>query len=348
MVGPTIDDNKLTIEFTLLVVYGTIVTALFFDFVNGFHDSANAIATVVGTRVLKPLQAVVIAAIGNFVGPFIFGTAVAATVGKGIIQPGFSTVPIIFAALIGAIIWDLITWYFGLPSSSSHALIGGLIGSALVAGGIGAIVQDGVEKTLVFMVISPIFGLIAAFGFTIALMRILRNSRASKVNKFFGKFQIASSTFYSLTHGANDGQKTMGVITALLLAGGFLHSKAFVVPIPVILAAASAIALGTFFGGWRIVRTMAFKLTKLKPYQGFCAETAGGTILTSMAWFGIPVSTTHAISGSIMGTGATKRLSAVRWGLGKRIVYAWIITIPASASIASLSLIILRLVTGSG
>jgi PiT family inorganic phosphate transporter len=217
-----------------------------------------------------------------------------------------------------------------------------------VAGGIGAIVQDGVEKTLVFMVISPILGLIAAFGFTIALMHFLRNSRASKVNKFFGKFQIASSTFYSLTHGANDGQKTMGVITALLLAGGFLHSKAFVVPIPVILAAASAIALGTFFGGWRIVRTMAFKLTKLKPYQGFCAETAGGTILTSMAWFGIPVSTTHAISGSIMGTGATKRLSAVRWGLGKRIVYAWIITIPASASIASLSLIILRLVTGSG
>jgi PiT family inorganic phosphate transporter len=302
---------------------------------------------VVGTRVLKPLQAVVIAAIGNFVGPFIFGTAVAATVGKGIIQPGFSTVPIIFAALIGAIIWDLITWYFGLPSSSSHALIGGLIGSALVAGGVSGIVQDGVEKTLLFMVISPILGLIAAFGFTIALIRFLRNFRASKVNRFFGILQVFSSTFYSLTHGANDGQKTMGVITALLMAGGFLHSKAFVVPIPVILIAAFAIALGTFLGGWRIVKTMAFKLTKLKPYQGFCAETAGGTVLTSMAWFGIPVSTTHAISGAIMGTGATKRLSAVRWGLGKRIVYAWIITIPASAAIASLGLLVIKVVTGS-
>ncbi|MGB8023473.1 MAG: inorganic phosphate transporter [Nitrososphaeraceae archaeon] len=342
-------DNKLPIESTLpLIVYGTIATALFFDFVNGFHDSANAIATVVGTRVLKPLQAVGIAAIGNFVGPFIFGTAVAATVGKGIIQPEFSTIPVIFAGLIGAIMWDLITWYFGLPSSSSHALIGGLVGSALVAGGISAIVQDGVEKTLIFMVISPILGLIAAFGFTIVLMRFLRNFRASKVNTFFGKLQIASSAFYSLTHGANDGQKTMGVITALLIAGGSLHSKSFVVPIPVIIVAASAIALGTFFGGWRIVKTMAFKLTRLKPYQGFCAETAGGAVLTSMAWFGIPVSTTHAISGAIMGTGATKRLSAVRWGLGKRIVYAWIITIPASAAIASVSFLIIKVVTGSG
>jgi inorganic phosphate transporter, PiT family len=340
--------NKLTVELTLhLVVYGTIATALFFDFVNGFHDSANAIATVVGTRVLKPLHAVGIAAIGNFSGPFIFGTAVAATVGKGIIQPEFSTVPVIFAGLIGAIAWDLITWYFGLPSSSSHALIGGLIGSGLVAGGIGAIVQDGVEKTLIFMVISPLLGLVAAFGFTIVLMRSLRNSSASKVNRFFGKLQVASSVFYSLTHGANDGQKTMGVITALLIAGGFLHSKSFVVPIPVIILAASAIALGTFFGGWRIVKTMAFKLTKLRPYQGFCAETAGGAVLTSMAWLGIPVSTTHAISGAIMGTGATKRLSAVRWGLGKRIVYAWIITIPASAAIASLSILIIKVITGS-
>ena len=179
-------------------------------------------------------------------------------------------------------------------------------------------------------------------------MRFLRNFRASKVNTFFGKLQIASSAFYSLTHGANDGQKTMGVITALLIAGGSLHSKSFVVPIPVILVAASAIALGTFFGGWRIVKTMAFKLTRLKPYQGFCAETAGGAVLTSMAWFGIPVSTTHAISGAIMGTGATKRLSAVRWGLGKRIVYAWIITIPASAAIASVSFLIIKVVTGSG
>src|ERR671926_1029320 len=329
------------------IVVGAIVAALFFDFVNGFHDSANAIATVVGTRVLKPLYAVSMAAVANFAGPFIFGTAIAATVGKGIIQPEFSTVYVILAGLIGAITWDLVTWYFGLPSSSSHALIGGLVGSALIAGGLEAVVFGGIEKTLVFMVVSPTLGFVLAFAFAIAIMYFLRDSKPKLVNGVFGRLQIGSSIFFSLTHGANDGQKTMGVITALLLAGGFLHSKAFVVPIPVILAAASAIALGTFFGGWRIVRTMAFKLTKLKPYQGFCAETAGGTILTSMAWFGIPVSTTHAISGSIMGTGATKRLSAVRWGLGKRIVYAWIITIPASASIASLSLIILRLVTGS-
>jgi inorganic phosphate transporter, PiT family len=342
-------DSIMTTELTLLIViYGTIATALFFDFVNGFHDSANAIATIVGTRVLKPIQAVAVAAIGNLFGPFIFGTAVAATVGKGIIQPEFSTVSVIFAGLIGAIIWDLITWYFRLPSSSSHALVGGLIGSALAVGGINAIVQDGVGKTLLFMIISPILGFLAAFGFTIILRQFLLKSNASKVNRFFGKLQIASSLFYSLTHGANDGQKTMGVITALLIAGGFLHSKAFVVPTPVILVAASAIALGTFFGGWRIVKTMAFGLTKLKPYQGFCAETAGGILLTSMAWLGVPVSTTHAISGAIMGTGATKRLSAVRWGIGKRIVYAWIITIPASASIGFIVFLIIKVVMDSG
>src|ERR671933_351685 len=328
------------------IVVGTIVAALFFDFVNVFHDSANAIATVVGTRVLKPLYAVSMAAVANFAGPFIFGTAIAATVGKGIIQPEFSTVYIILAGLIGAIIWDIITWYFGLPSSSSHALIGGLIGSALIAGGINAIVQSGVEKVLIFMVVSPILGFVAAYGFAMILLYFLRNRHPTKVNRFFGKAQILSSTFYSLTHGSNDGQKTMGVITALLIAGGFLDSKSFAVPPPVILIAATAIALGTFFGGWRIVKTMAFKLTNLRPYQGFCAETGGGVILTAMAWFGIPVSTTHSISGAIMGAGATKRFSAVRWGLGKRIVYAWIITIPASAAIAALSITIIRMITG--
>jgi inorganic phosphate transporter, PiT family len=339
----------LTTELPMvIVIYGTIATALFFDFVNGFHDSANAIATIVGTRVLKPLQAVAVAALGNLFGPFIFGTAVAATVGNGIIQPEFSTIPAIFAGLIGAIIWDLVTWYFRLPSSSSHALIGGLIGSALAIGGINAIVQGGVWKTLLFMIISPILGFIAAFGFTIILRLFFLKSNASKANRLFGKLQIASSLFYSLTHGANDGQKTMGVITALLIAGGFLHSKAFVVPTPVILVAASAIALGTFFGGWRIVKTMALGLTKLKPYQGFCAETTGGILLTSMAWLGVPVSTTHAISGAIMGTGATKRLSAVRWGIGKRIVYAWIITIPASASIGFIVFLIIKVVMDSG
>ena len=326
-----------------IAVYAAISAALFFDFVNGFHDSANSIATVVGTRVLRPLYAVGIAALANFAGPFIFGTAVAATVGKGIIQPSFSTVDVIFAGLIGAIIWDLITWYFGLPSSSSHALIGGLIGSALLSGGTSALVFSGIEKTLMFIVVSPTAGFSCAFGIAIIVMYFFRKHTSSSVNKIFGRLQICSSIFFSVTHGANDGQKTMGVITALLIAGGFLDSHSFIVPIQVILAAALAIALGTFFGGWRIVRTMAFKLTSLRPYQGFCAETGGGVILASMAWLGIPVSTTHAIAGAIMGVGATKRLSAVRWGIGKRIVYAWIITIPASAAVAALVSMIIKL-----
>ena len=311
-------------ELFFLTVAG-IISALFFDFVNGFHDSANAIATVVGTRALKPLHAVSIAAIANFIGPFIFGTAVAATVGKGIIKPEFATTEVILAGLFGAIAWDIITWYFGLPSSSSHALVGGLIGSALISGGIESIVFSGTEKILVFMIVSPALGFSVAFIFAILLLFAFRKKKPQLINKFFGKLQIGSSIFFFLTHGANDGQKTMGVITALLIAG-----------------AAGAISLGTFFGGWRIVKTMAFKLTNLKPYQGFCAETAGGAILTSMAWFGIPVSTTHAISGAIMGVGAIRRLSAVRWGIGKRIIYAWIITIPASAMIAALALVIIN------
>jgi PiT family inorganic phosphate transporter len=328
---------------SLPVVYAAIAAALFFDFINGFHDSANSIATIVGTKTLKPVQAVAMAAMANFVGPFIFGTAVASTVGKGIIVPEFSTVYVILAALIGAIIWDLITWYFGLPSSSSHALIGGLVGSALAAGGFNAIVISGVEKTLVFMIFSPILGFGVAFVFAIAIMYFLRTTAPLIVNKIFGKLQIASSAFFSLTHGANDGQKTMGVITALLVAGGILDSTSFTIPVSVILSAASAIALGTFFGGWRIVKTMAFKLTNLRPYQGFCAETGGGAILAVMALSGIPVSTTHAISGAIMGVGATKRFSAVRWGLGKRIIYAWIITIPASAAISAIILLMIKI-----
>lgn len=333
-------------EELLIVVYGAVAAALFFDFVNGFHDAANSIATVVGTRVLRPLYAVLLAAGANFAGPFVFGTAVAATVGKGIIQPEFSTVYVILAGLIGAIIWDLLTWWFGLPSSSSHALIGGLVGSALMVGGFEAIVFDGIERVLVFMVVSPAAGFAIAGGFALAILFFLRSHTSAKVNRIFGRLQIISSSFFSLTHGANDGQKTMGVITALLIAGGLLGSKDFIVPLWVIFGAAGSIALGTFFGGWRIVKTMAFRLTNLKPYQGFCAETGGGAILTSMAWLGIPVSTTHAISGAIMGAGSTKRLSAVRWGLGRRIVYAWIITIPASAGLAAASLLIIRIFTG--
>ena len=257
-----------------IIIYGSIAIALFFDFVNGFHDSANSVATVIGTKVLKPIHAVGIAALANFAGPFVFGTAVAATVGQGIIQPQFSTVYVILAGLIGAVVWDLITWYFGLPSSSSHALIGGLIGSALIAGGSSAIVLAGVEKTLIFMVVSPVAGFVAAFAFAIVIMYYFRKTSNSKVNKVFGKLQIALSAFFSLTHGANDDQKTMGVITALLIAGGLLHTKSFVIPIPVIVVAASAISLGTFFGGWRIIKTMAFRLTDLKPYQGFVQKQA--------------------------------------------------------------------------
>ncbi|MGB9169355.1 MAG: inorganic phosphate transporter, partial [Nitrososphaeraceae archaeon] len=277
-----------------IILICAILTALFFDFVNGFHDSANAIATVVGTRVLKPLQAVSMAALANFAGPFVFGTAIAATVGKGIIQAEFSTFEVIIAGLIGAIVWDLLTWYFGLPSSSSHALIGGLIGSALVAGGVQALVFGGIEKVLTFIAVSPMLGFIVALSFAIFIMYFLRKYRPYKINKVFGKLQIVSSVFFSLTHGANDGQKTMGIITALLIAGGLLDAKSFVVPTWVILVSAIAIALGTFLGGWRIVKTMAFRITDLKPFQGFCAETGGGVILTTMAWLGIPVSTTHA------------------------------------------------------
>lgn len=336
----------MTQEGLEIVVYGAIAAALFFDFVNGFHDAANSIATVVGTRVLRPLYAVTLAAGANFTGPFIFGTAVAATVGKGIIVPEFSTVYVILAGLVGAIAWNLITWWFGLPSSSSHALIGGLVGSALMVAGPVALVYDGIERVLVFMVVSPAVGFVIAAAFTLAIMYFLRSHTSTKVNRVFGRLQIVSSAFFSLTHGANDGQKTMGIITALLIAGGMLDSDQFAVPVWVIVSAAAAIAAGTFFGGWRIVKTMAFRLTSLKPYQGFCAETGGGVILTSMAWLGIPVSTTHAISGAIMGAGSTRRLSAVRWGLGKRIVYAWIITIPASAALAAVCLLIIRMLVG--
>src|SRR5687767_12278272 len=334
--------NDVKVEPISLIITG-IMAALFFDFVNGFHDAANAIATVVGTRVLKPIQAVGMAALANFIGPFVFGTAIAATVGKGIIQPNFSTAEVILAGLVGAIVWDLLTWYFGLPSSSSHALIGGLIGSALIFGGFEAIVFGGVQKVLTFLVVSPILGFVIALTFGILIIYFLKKHQPGKINRVFGKLQIGSSAFFSLTHGANDGQKTMGVITALLISGGLLNAENFEVPIWVIFSASIAMAFGTFLGGWRIVKTMAFRITELKPYQGFCAETGGGVILTAMAWLGIPVSTTHAITGAIMGVGTTRRLSAVRWGIGKKIIYAWIITIPASAAIGALVLLLLKL-----
>jgi len=325
----------------------TIALALLFDFVNGFHDSANAISTIVATKVLSPIQAVAMAAIGNLIGPLFFTTAVASTIGKGIIDsdtlqkvlPAETFVVLILAAVLGALAWDLITWYAGLPTSSSHALIGGLIGAGISAGGTSILVLSGIYKVLLFMIISPVIGFIAAFLFALIIMRIFHERNSHRMNNHFRKLQIFSAFFYSLTHGTNDAQKTMGVITLLLVIGGFLTT--FDVPIWVIFAAHISISLGTFFGGWRIVKTMAHKITNLKPYQGFCAETAGGIVLANMAHLGIPVSTTHAISGSIMGVGATHGPRFVRWGIARRIVAAWIFTIPASAIMSWLFFIIL-------
>lgn len=311
---------------------GAILAALFFDFINGFHDAANSIATVVGTRILKPIQAVSLAAAANFVGPFLFGVAVATTVGKGIINPDFVTIHIVIGALVGAIIWNLVTWIWGFPSSSSHALVGGIIGAGIAGVGTHAILFDGLQKVGIGIVVSPVVGFIVAFGVATLIITAFAKKRPGKVNSVFGRLQLVSSTYFSLTHGANDGQKTMGIIALILLSEGI--TKNFEVPFYVIVMAAAAIGLGTFFGGWRIVKTMAVKITQLKPYQGFSAETGGATILAILAHAGIPASTTHGISGAIMGAGSVRRLTAVRWGIGKRIVWAWIITIPASAAMS--------------
>jgi PiT family inorganic phosphate transporter len=318
-----------------------ILTALFFDFINGFHDAANSIATVVGTRILKPLQAVSLAAAANFVGPFLFGVAVATTVGKGIINPDFVTIHIVIGALTGAIVWNLITWLWGFPSSSSHALIGGIIGAGIAGVGTHAILFEGLQKVTIGIVVSPVAGFIVAFGVATLIITIFAKKKPGKVNSVFGRLQLISSTYFSLTHGANDGQKTMGIIALILLSEGITSS--FEIPFYVIMMAAAAIGLGTFFGGWRIVKTMAVRITQLKPYQGFAAETGGATILAILAYAGIPASTTHGISGSIMGAGSVRRLTAVRWGIGKRIVWAWIITIPASAAMSYAAMWLIKL-----
>ncbi|HET6457654.1 MAG TPA: inorganic phosphate transporter [Nitrosopumilaceae archaeon] len=319
---------------------GAIIAALVFDFLNGFHDAANSIATVVGTRVLRPLHAVAMAAVANFAGPFLFGVAVATTIGKGIIDPNFVTLNIIIGALAGAIIWDIITWLLGLPTSSSHALIGGIIGAGIAGVGTQAIIFGGLQKVVTGIIVSPVVGMVVAFLLATLLITIFAKKRPSSVNSVFGRLQLVSSAYFSLTHGANDGQKTMGIIALILLTQGVITK--FEVPYYVIIMAALAISLGTFFGGWRIVKTMAVKITQLKPYQGFAAETGGATVLAVLAWLGIPASTTHAISGAIMGAGAVKRVSAVRWGVGRRIVWAWIITIPASAAVAAVVTLIIK------
>ncbi len=323
----------------------TIIIALFFDFINGFHDSANAIATVVATKVLTPIKAVAMAAVFNLVGPLFFGTAIAATMGKGIIDSHIVTVNLVFAALVGALLWDLITWYLGLPTSSSHALVGGLVGAGIAAAGTSSVNVGGVSVIVLFMVVSPIIGLIIGFIFAILIIRAFRGSHPSTVNKYFRRLQLFSSAFFSLTHGTNDAQKTMGIIAILLVATSISAPLGGGLPIPlwVIISCAGAMGLGTFFGGWRIVRTMAQRITRLRPYQGFSAETSSGLVLASMAAMGIPVSTTHVISSSIMGVGATEKLSAVRWGIARQIVGAWILTIPAAAAISASAFLIMRI-----
>ena len=316
-------------------VIGIIAVAYGFDFVNGFHDSANSISTVISTKVLPPIAAVSMAAFFNFIAFAVFGVAVATTIGQGIVNQNVITPALVLAALLGAIAWDLITWYLGLPSSSSQALIGGLVGPALLKAGVGSLGLAGLEKTLSFMVISPIIGFLLAFGLMTVLIRAFFTVPLHVVNRYFRRLQLVSSALVSLSHGTNDAQKTMGVVTALLVSTGYLST--FVVPLWVAVLAASAIALGTFFGGWRIVRTLGFRMTRLDPVHGFSIETASAVTIISSSLLGIPVSTTHVVSGGVMGSGATMGASTVRWGVARRIVWAWILTIPLSAIMAAIA-----------
>jgi PiT family inorganic phosphate transporter len=325
----------------LLIVVGLIFVALSFDFINGFHDAANSIATVVSTRVLSPLQAVVWAAFFNFVAAFTFGTAVAKTIGKGMIDISSVTFAVIFAGLMGAIVWDLITWFFGLPTSSSHALIGGYAGAAVARAGLGVIIPSGWTKTLIYIVLAPLMGLVLGLLIEVAIYWLFRDWSASRVDRVFRRLQLVSAAAYSLGHGTNDAQKTMGIIAGVLFTAGYL--KAFTIPVWVILTAHTAIALGTLSGGWRIIHTMGSKITKLQPVGGFAAETAGAATLFLASHLGVPVSTTHTITGAIVGVGATRRFSAVRWGVAGRIVWAWILTIPMAAFIGALTFWIVRL-----
>src|SRR5207249_705080 len=318
----------------LTLVAGLILVALIFDYINGFHDAANSIATVVSTRVLSPGKAVIWAAFFNFVAAFTFGTAVAGTVGSGMIDIHVVTFAVIFGGLTGAIVWDLITWYYGLPTSSSHALIGGYGGAAVAKAGFSAILPAGWTKTLIFIVLAPMIGLILGFLLMVLILWIFSPTAPARVDRTFRRMQLLSAAAYSLGHGGNDAQKTMGIIAGVLFAGGYI--SAFRIDLWVILIAHAAIALGTLSGGWRIIHTMGSKITKLVPVGGFAAETAGAISLFTATHFGIPVSTTHTITGAIVGVGSIKRLSAVRWGIAGRIVWAWILTIPASAIIAAL------------
>jgi PiT family inorganic phosphate transporter len=325
------------VDANLFAVGGLVFVALVFDYINGFHDAANSIATVVSTRVLSPGKAVIWAAFFNFAAAFLFGTAVAKTVGSGMVDLRIVTFTVIYAGLLGAITWDLITWYYGLPTSSSHALFGGYAGAAVAKAGFAAIIVSGWYKTLIFIVISPLVGLIVGLLVMTAIFWIFRDFRPGRVDKWFRRLQLVSAAGFSLMHGANDAQKTMGIIAGALVTGGYLQLQNGQLPIPklVELAAYTAIALGTLTGGWRIIHTMGSKITKLQPMGGFAAETGAGVAIFIATHFGVGVSSTHTITGAIVGVGATRRLSAVRWGVAGQIVWAWVLTIPAAAFIGA-------------
>jgi inorganic phosphate transporter, PiT family len=333
----------------LLLLIVTVLVALTFDFINGFHDAANSIATVVSTRVLSPKLAVLWAAFFNFVAAFLLGTAVAKTIGSGMIRVDSITQYVVIAGLLGAIIWDLLTWWWGLPTSSSHALIGGMAGAAIMRAGFSVIIPSGWYKTLTFIVVAPVMGLVLALIFMTAVFWIFRNKPPQRIDAWFRRLQLLSAGAYSLGHGGNDAQKTMGIVASALYSAKILTAEEFKTSWghyhwPIILAAHTAIALGTYFGGWRIVHTMGSRITKLKPVGGFCAETAGAITLFATALAGIPVSTTHTITGAIVGVGAVHRLSAVRWGVATRIVWAWAFTLPAAALLSAASFALIRLI----
>lgn len=323
----------LTSPTAIAVIIGI---ALVFDFINGFHDSANSIATVVSTRVLSPRLAVAWAAFFNFAAVFFFGVKIATTIGKGVIHPGIVDPAVLLGGLLGAIFWDLLTWFVGLPTSSSHALIGGFAGAAVMKAGWDAIIPAGFIKITAFIVISPVLGFVFGFLLMVLTMNIFKHSTPARVDRLFRRGQLFSAALYSLGHGTNDAQKTMGIIYILLISTGRLPEHAGI-PMWVILSCQAAIGLGTLFGGWRIVKTMGQKIAHLKPVGGFCAEAGGAVMLIGTAIAGIPVSTTHTITGAIMGVSATRRLSAVRWGVAEQIVWAWLLTIPASAAVAAVS-----------
>ena len=322
-------------------LYVVIAIVLIFDFINGFHDSANSIATVVSTKVLSPFAAVAMAASCNFIAFLIFPLKVATTMGKGVIDPDIINLTVIASALVAAILWNIFTWWWGLPSSSSHTLVGGLVGAAIVSSGVGSVIVSGVAKIVAFIVIAPVLGMVMSFIISAIVIQLSKNSTPSKIDKHFRTFQLFSSAALSLGHGGNDAQKSMGIIWIALIVTGHT-TKSEPIALWIVLSCQTAIALGTLFGGWRIVKTMGQKITKLKPFEGFCAETAGAITLFGATHFGIPVSTTHTITGAIMGAGARKGVSAVKWGVTTKIFWSWILTIPVSALIGALTYVLIH------